>query len=442
MRRKNTLVSNGQRPLFSEDTDAEKIKVLEQKLRELKREKDPEKLRRGVAELSDQIKDSANLKKRFSDFALVDAEFYRETHPLFVSKIGSQSLKETEVTPQGEQQVFRIDKGENTVEYRILKGSLEALKEHKDSIPLYLFGRATWIASLSIAYEQQTIRPTFTKGDILKKLGITNLSKGGRVFEDIEGVFTALLNTTYRISNNKKGKASYREYGHLWEKITIEGEGKDAKYTIKLPEASIESVLGLILGTSSAPTGQYVNHPIQFLREGRGLKSHTQNGISYLIGLQGFKADIKVTGRKMLTDWCGVDNNTLEHPKECHELIYEFLHKAQETGFLEKYKIISYGRKPKNCLYWTFALTLPRREKVMSDSVVTQEEIILSKRIAIWATNHAYQPSNKKKDEVERIALSLIKRKGYNPIKKMLESADNARIFFSKVQRLPDMNLK
>src|SRR5579872_6902486 len=203
---KTTVVNIGQTSLFSEDAD--KMKVLEKKLRELKREKDPEKLRRGVAELSDQIKDSAQLKKRFSDFALVDAEFYRETHPLFVSKIGLKSLKETEITPEGEQQVYRIDKGENTIEYRILKGSLEALKEHKDSIPLYLFGRAVWIASLNIAYEQQNIRPTFTKGDILKKLGFTNLDKGGRVFEDIEGVFAALLNTTYRISNNKTGKAS------------------------------------------------------------------------------------------------------------------------------------------------------------------------------------------------------------------------------------------
>ena len=143
--------------------------VLEKKLRELKKEKDPEKLRQGVAALSDQLKQSTALTKRFSDFALVDAEFYRGTHPLFVSRVGSRSLKKTEHTPDGEQQVFRIDKGENTVEYRILKGSLEALKEQKDSIPLYLFGRATWLASLNIAYEQQTVRPTFTKGDILKK---------------------------------------------------------------------------------------------------------------------------------------------------------------------------------------------------------------------------------------------------------------------------------
>jgi hypothetical protein len=51
---KNTTVSLGQTNLFSDD--AQKMKALEKKLRELKREKDPEKLRRGVAELSDQIK--------------------------------------------------------------------------------------------------------------------------------------------------------------------------------------------------------------------------------------------------------------------------------------------------------------------------------------------------------------------------------------------------
>lgn len=432
---KNTTVNLGQTNLFSDD--AQKMKVLEKKLRELKREKDPEKLRRGVAELSDQIKDSTTLKKRFSAFALVDAKFYRETHPLFISKIGLKSLKKTEITPKGEQQVFRIDKGENTVEYRILKGSLEALKDHKDSIPLYLFGRATWIASLNIAYEQQTIRPAFTKGDILKKLGFSNLNKGGRVFEDIDGVFAALLNTTYRISNNKTGKAAHREYGHLWEKITIEGEGKDSRYTIKLPEASIESVLGLVLGTSSSPKGQYVNHPIKFLREGRGLKSHMQNGISYLIGLQGFKSDIKVTGRKVLTDWCGVNNKTLEGPKECHELIYEFLNKAQETGFLDKYKIVNYGRKPKNCLFWTFSLTIPKNEKT-SYSEISKEEIALSKRISVWATERAYQPSIKKKEDIERIVLNFIKKKGYEPVKKLSEAADNARIFFYKVKNLPN----
>src|SRR5260370_42677753 len=101
---KMTVVNSGQTSLFSEDAD--KIKVLEKKLRELKREKDPEKLRRGVAELSDQIKDSAHLKKRFSDFALIDAEFYRETHPLFVNKIVSKSHMQTEITPEGDQDMY------------------------------------------------------------------------------------------------------------------------------------------------------------------------------------------------------------------------------------------------------------------------------------------------------------------------------------------------
>jgi len=163
-----------------------------------------------------------------------------------------------------------------------------------------------------------------------------------------------------------------------------------------------------------------------------------QNGISYLIGLQGLKSDIKVAGRKMLTDWCGVDNKTLESPKECHGLIYEFLDKALETGFLAKYKIASYGRKPKNCLFWTFALSLPRTEKTLSYSEVSKEERTLSKRIAYWATEQAYQPSRKKKEDVERIAINLIKKKGYDAVKQLLESADNARIFFYKLKSLPD----
>ncbi len=427
-------VSVGQTALFP--GDVHKMAALEKQLRELKKEKDPEKLRKGLADITEQL--NQEKPKRRADVALIDRRFYDQTHPLFISKISPQSFDRTEQTPEGEQQVFKISKGENTVEYKIIKGKLAALKENRGSLSLYLLGRAAWIASLNIAFEQQTDTPTFTKGDILKKLGYTNLDRGGKIFDDIEGVFAALLNTTYTMWNNKTGKESYIKIGHLWDEITKIGEGREATYTVRLPRASIESVIGLVLGTANSPTGQYVSHPMKFLQEGRSLKSSVQNGISRLIGLQGIRFAIKITGKKMLADWCGVDNHTLKSPKESHQIIYDFLDKAKELGYLQAYKIVNYGKKATNCLYWTFALTLPKIEKAPQRAELTNEGKALAKRIALWATENAYQPSHKGKAEVERIALHLIRKKGYEPIEKLLKVADNARIFFSKVKRLPN----
>lgn len=212
---------------------------------------------------------------------------------------------------------------------------------------LGLLARKAFIGCLGFAFVQESHRVEVSPKYVLCLLGYEDKNVG-KIRQRLDSIFVTLAYAAYRFDYDD---GSYREIGHLLNKVSWFGKTKNSLMIIELNQPVVKAIFpeffeALKLGFEAvpevykiSPDERFINYPVARLNFTKRVEERIENLLDYLIKYQGLGK--KVYPMKMvtlLTEGMGMSPERVKNlgKENCHLLLSWGLAKARLKKVIDR----------------------------------------------------------------------------------------------------------